>query len=152
MRYFIVAKENYSMANYYATIRTNYFGVTDEDKFREIIDSCSAEDTIHVFESKDDSGKFGFGCIGSIYGIPPGENEDDDESDMDTFYDALQNILLEGDAIIITEIGYEKLRYLISNCIVITKNDIQFVDLRNKAIELAREMLNDAAFTTEMDY
>ena len=138
------------MANYYATIRTNYFSVTDEAKFRDIIDTCSAEDELHVFESNDGSGKVGFGCYGSVYGIPVGE--DDDESDLDALYDALQSVLVEGDAIIITEIGFEKLRFLIACCTIITKNDIQGIDLRNKAIDLARDMLQNPDFTTEMDY
>ena len=141
------------MANYNATIRTNYFGVTDESKFREIIDSCSAEDEIHIFESNDGSRKFGFGCFGSIYGIPATEDEDDDsENDLDAFYDSLQAVLVKGDAIIITENGYEKLRFLIACCTVITQNDIQGIDLRNKAIDLARDMLKNPDYITEMDY
>lgn len=140
------------MANYYATIRSNYFGVTDEAKFRKIIASCSGEDTVHVFESEDGSGKFGFGCNGSITGILPDEDEDDTEEYLDVFYDALQSVLAEGDAIIITEVSFEKLRYLIGCCTVITRDDIQFVDVRNKAIELARSMLGNDTFSTEMDY
>ena len=31
------------MSNYCATIRTNYFSVTDEDEFRRIVDFCIAE-------------------------------------------------------------------------------------------------------------
>ena len=138
------------MANYYATIRTNYFAVTDEAKFREITDSCNSEDKLHVFESNDGSGKFGFGCYGNIYGIPAGE--DDDENDLNSFYDALQAVMAVGDVIIITEIGYEKLRYLIACCTIITKDDIRGIDLRNKAIDLARDMLKNPDFTTEMDY
>ena len=67
------------MANYYATIRTNYFSVTDERKFRGIIDSCCSEDTVHLFEETTPDGKkqFGFGCCGYISGIPAGEDEDE---------------------------------------------------------------------------
>ena len=140
-----------NMANYYATIRTNYFGVTDMEKFREIMDSCSAEDTIEMFEPEDD-GKIGFGCNGSIYGLLPGEDEDDTEEDLYAFYDALQSVLVAGDAIIISEVGFEKLRYVVGCCTIITKDDIQFIDLRNKAIDLARDMLKNPDFTTEMDY
>lgn len=140
------------MANYYATIRTNYFGVTDEAKFREIINSCNAEDSIHIFEADDGTGKFGFGCNGSIYGIPPSEDEDDDENNLDVFYDALQSLLIESDAIIITEVGFEKLRYLIGTCTIITRDQIRFIDVRDKAIELAQSMLNDSSFSTRMDY
>jgi hypothetical protein len=142
------------MANYYATIRTNYFCVMDEEKFREIINSCSAEDNIHIFDNvqADGSKTFGFGCYGSIYGIPPGEDEEDGENDLDAFYDALQTVLSEDDAIIITEIGNEKLRYLIGCCTVITRSKIQFVDVRNKAFDLAKTMLKNDSFQTQMDY
>lgn len=142
------------MANYYATIRTNYFSVKDEVKFREIVDSCSAEDTVHLFEVEQPNGSklFGFGCYGSIYGIPPGEDEDDDDNNLDAFYDALQEVLPEDEAIIITEIGNEKLRYLIGCCTVITHNGIQFIDVRDKAVGLARTMLQNDAYQTKMDY
>jgi hypothetical protein len=101
------------MANYNATIRTNYFSVKDEARFREIMDACGAEDELYVFESEDGTGKLGFGCYGRLNGIPAGEAADDEESDIDAFYDALQDVLSDGDAIIITELGYEYLRYLI---------------------------------------
>lgn len=54
------------MANYNAAIRTNYFSVTHEKKFRNISDSCCGEDTIHVLEAVDGSAKLGFECNGSI--------------------------------------------------------------------------------------
>jgi hypothetical protein len=140
------------MANYCATIRSNYFSVKDEVKFRELMNSCSAEDEIYVFEAEDGSGKFGFGCYGSISGIPVGENEDETEEDLDAFYDALQEVLSEGDAIIITEIGNEKLRYLIGTCTVITSCEIRVFNLGDQSVKLAREMLEDNGFRTRMDY
>ncbi len=141
------------MANYNATIRTNYFSVTDSEKFQEIVSSCSAEDNIEIFFTEDGSGKVGFGSYGCISGIPVGEDENDDnEVSLDAFYDALQGILVEGDAIIITEVGYEKLRYLIGSCTVITRNEIQYIDVRSKAVELAGALLNNKSFSTRMDY
>ena len=140
------------MANYCAVIRTNYFSVTDETRFREIMASCVGdEEDTEVFESEDGSDKFGFGCFGTISGIPE-DTDDPDSADLGAFYDALQSVLAEGDAIIITEIGYEKLRYLIGVCTVITKRDIRYIDVRQKAVELAMEMLGDNGFTTQMDY
>ena len=140
------------MANYYAFIRSNYFSVTDETRFREIIASClGSDEAIRIFESSDGSGKFGFGCYGSISGVPDDE-DDPDDYDVDAFYEALQEVLVEGDAIIITEIGYEKLRYLIGVCTIITKREIQFVNLSDRAVALACEMLGNADFQTQMDY
>jgi len=137
------------MANYISFIRTNYFTVNNESKFHEIISSCFAEDKIMIFKSED---KFGFGCRGSIYGISRDENDDCTEPDADGFHAALQEIIPEDDAIIITEIGYEKLRYFVASSIIITKTQIRSVDLRDKALDIAREMLANQSFSTQMDY
>jgi hypothetical protein len=141
------------IANYYAVTRTNYFAVTDAAKFREIIGSCvTDEEAIQIFDPEGGSERFGFGCYGSIRGIPAGEGEDDSEEDIDAFHDALQSVLVDGDAIVITEIGYEKLRYLIGCCTVITKRDIRFLNLIDSAVGLARIMLENPEFTTKMNY
>jgi hypothetical protein len=141
-----------TMANYNATIRTNYFSVTDEARFRKIIaNCCGSDENLMLFEAEDDSGKFGFGCYGSVLGIPVGE-DDYPDYDIDAFYEALQEILSDGDAIIITEVGHEKLRYLLGVCTVITKREIRSIDLSVKAIALAGEMLGNADFMTRMDY
>jgi len=141
------------MANYYAFIRTNYFSVTDETKFREIIASCQCEDSIEIFEPEGDSRKFGFGCYGSIYGIPPANTEDSElDEDINLFFEQLQTILPEGEAILFTEIGYEKLRYLVGYTSIITKDTIDGVDLRNAAFKKAGEMLGVENYTTEDQY
>ena len=143
------------MANYNAVIRTNYFSVADEARFREIMASCvGTEEAVMIFEPENGSKKFGFGCYGTIYGIPPDseDGDDDEDADLGTFYDALQSVLADGDAIIITEIGWEKMRYLVGVCTVITKREIQCIDVCKKAVELAGELLGDNGFTTQMDY
>lgn len=158
------------MANYCCKIRTNYFSVTDEAKFREIMAACKgAEDTVHTFDNNKEGGgkKFGFYCCGSINGLPyklvddepvvtfvEDEAEEDLDCDIsgDLFYEALQNILPDGEAIIVTEIGSEKYCYLRGICLVITNNDIKYADLSREALELARKMLNNPDFTTENDY
>ena len=137
------------MANYHAFIRTNYFGVTDETKFRDIIASCCSEGDIEIFEGDGGTGKFAFGCHGSIYGIL---DCTDDEYDIYAFYHKLQSVLRGIDVIIITEVGYEKMRYLTGICTVITKQDIACVTLGDKGLELARSMLGDPSFDTQMEY
>ena len=37
------------MANYKATVRTNYFSVKDPIALKELIDSVDAEDTVSLF-------------------------------------------------------------------------------------------------------
>ena len=151
------------MADYYGKTRTNYFSVTDVEKFKKIIASCRAQDTIEVFDEKQEDGsiKYGFYCDGSIHGLPdtdePCENEDEyDDEDCDYNYDAfckaLQEILPDDDAIFITEIGYEKMRYLVGECTTITQNDFKVITLKNEARDLARKMLNNPDYTTKMEY
>jgi len=140
------------MANYNATIRTNYFSVTNESAFRDLIQSVQAEDTVHLFEDPQPDGgkKFGFGCYGYIYGIPI--TEDEDEYDMDRFFENLQVLLCESDAIILTEIGNEKLRYLFGMSVIITKKAIRSTTITDCALIIAQEMLENDEFTTKMEY
>lgn len=68
------------MANYCCTIRTNYFHVKDETKFRSLMEQVyGSEDTIEVWEKRDDGGStmFGFGCYGGIAGIRDTDEDDD---------------------------------------------------------------------------
>jgi hypothetical protein len=142
------------MAQYTAWTRTNYFAVTDEDKFREIMAACvsSEEDELTIIESKESPNKVGFLCGGTILGIRDGEDSDDGEYDDTAFHAAIQSVLADGDAIIITEVGHELMRYLYGHVTVITKHDIKAVNLYSKGIELARTMLNNPEFTTQAEY
>ena len=151
------------MADYYGKTRTNYFSVTNEEKFKQIINSCGAENGgIIIADQKQNDGsvKYCFYCDGSIYGLPDRNEtdeycEDDDayiEYDYDAFCATLQEIISDGDAIIITHIGSEKMRYLIGGCSIITRNDYEYVDLTNEALKLAKNLLNNPDFTTQMEY
>lgn len=63
------------MANYEATVRTNYFSVKNPTALKELIDSIEAEDTVSLFthELPDGSMQYGFGCYGSLFGIQDNE-------------------------------------------------------------------------------
>ena len=133
------------MANYSATIRTNYFSVKDPTALRELIDSVEAEDTVSLFMTKlpDGSMQYGFGCYGSLFGI---------QDSLDAFYEALQELVCENDAILIFEVGYEKLRYVVGCCIVITSTKMQHIDIQQQALELAARLLNRPNYNTRLDY
>lgn len=141
------------MANYYGNTRTNYFRVTDEDKFKAIMsDTVMNDDQLEIWE-KDILGvkHFAFGGYGSLYY----EKELEDGSvldDIDAFYEQLQTVIHPEDAIIITEVGNEKLRYLIGCSTVITKNEIDFVDINEQSIFLARQLLKDEHYNTHLAY
>jgi len=142
------------MANYYATIRTNYFAVKDEDAFRALMDKVYGEDEIKIFEHPQEDGSvlFGFGCFGGISGLAGDEGDDDDGSALDCFYDELQKLIKDDDAIIITEIGSEKLRYLVAVSTVITQTEICIIDLNTLSVRQAGEALGNAKFVTQMHY
>lgn len=152
------------MANYYGHTRTNYFRVTDAGRLKQIIDSArSGEDTISLFQHPIvDEIYYGFGCHDSISGLcenweqPNACNNtdelDDDEPSFDLFIEELSEILHPDDAIIITEIGYEKLRYLIAWSVVITRNDSFYIDLRSASLQKARDMLQNPGWNTAMEY
>ena len=105
---------------------------------------------------------YGFGCHDSISGLcenweqPNACNNtdelDDDEPSFDLFIEELSEILHPDDAIIITEIGYEKLRYLIAWSVVITRNDSFYIDLRSASLQKARDMLQNPGWNTAMEY
>jgi len=145
------------MANYNAFTRSNYFKVTDAERMKELVASCACdEDELQLFERDDADGgqTFGFGCYSSISGleVPCEEPDEYPEYDFDAFAAELQKILCDGDAIIITEIGYEKLRYLIGYSVIITKTEIRTVDIQNESLKAAKEMLGNPDFTTVAEY
>ena len=158
------------MSSYYGKCRTNYFTVTDAVEFKRIIAACMGDDDVHSMDNPqvDGSIKYGFYCNGSITGLPYKyvddepvvvyDREEDADEDLDCeissdlFFGALQSLLPEGEAIIITEVGSEKMRYLVGCSTVVTKTEIRGVDVQQKAVELAREMLGDTGFNTKMDY
>lgn len=78
------------MANYNCAIRTNYFHVADEKRFRELLgQACGCEDAVILWEEKDQDGKtvFGFGCYGGNSSISVVEGDEDEEEFEDTSYD-----------------------------------------------------------------
>ena len=137
------------MANYVSTTRNNYFHVKDAEAFRAFMDNVSG-DNLELWDEKDDKGDtvFAFGCEGSIYGI---QNEDEND-DYDLFIKNLQEYIADNDAVILTEAGHEKLRYVTGFATVITSKGIQFLNLDEYALTKAKEMLNNQDFTTQMDY
>ena len=141
------------MANYYGFTRTNYFAVKDEEKFRQVVASCQAsEENPKVWEEAvDGQTLFAFGCYGSLSGLPCGD-EEDYECDLGAFHSALQQVVADGHAIIITEVGYEKLRYLVGDCTVITSQEIAYTNLSDIGLAKARQLLKNPQYNPVMEY
>lgn len=150
------------MANYCCAVRTNYFHVKDPDAFKEFMKKVIAsEDGVSVWEEKDKAGNtvFGFGCYGSILGVPvheDGGNEDDDydydDYDFDEFVDGLSELVADNDAIIILESGNEKLRYVTGCALVITSTGSEYMEIDVLAAERAAEMLGNPNWKTQVSY
>lgn len=144
------------MANYCCVTRTNYFRVKDEDEFRELMSRVyGAEDSVDVWEFVMHGVKrFAFGCYGGISGVSNAKADEDDdaETSYDEFIAGLQRCVAPDDAIIITEAGNEKLRYVIGQATVITTNGCEVLDVTGLAAQRAREMLGDAEWQTRVTY
>lgn len=155
------------MANYYGMTRSNYFRVTDPDRLRKIIAATSTdEDSLELWTREDENGpQYAFGCYSSIIGLRASfdqdendrsENDDDDpyydDPDFDAFAEELRKIVAPDDAIIITEIGYEKLRYLNAYSVVITAKSTECVELRESCIDTAQRLLGNPNWDTRMEY
>lgn len=143
------------MANYYGVTRTNYFKVTNEDAFVELMDRCKSDDfegvSVWTNESEDGAKTYGFGCYGCFEGIKVGEDEDA-ECDFSAFVSELQKLLPEGEAVIITHAGHEKLRYIGGGVTVITKDKVEYRYLSKIGLNLAKEMLDNPNWVTQNEY
>ena len=146
------------MANYCCTVRTNYFHVKDEEEFRALMARVyGSEDSVELWEKEDDNGKtvFGFGVYSGIAGVRNARDdgdEDCDDSAYDEFIDGLQKCVADDDAIIILEVGNEKMRYVVGSATIITSKDYEYLDITNLATERAAQMLCNPGWQTRCDY
>lgn len=144
------------MANYISFTRSNYFRVTDPEAFKKII-SCiiTDEDSLELWErTENGTTYYGFGAYSSICGLrhEAGDIDNDDEFEIEAVYEALTKVVAPDDAIIITEIGYEKLRYLVAYAVVIICEKTELVELREASIDAACSLLGNPNFDTRMEY
>lgn len=142
------------MANYYGTVRTNYFKVTDEEKYQEIFSNLTAEESIEDFTEKTDDGELlhGFGSYSTIDYCNEDDEDDDGCGGIDRFIELLQPILADGEVFIYQEVGNEKLRYLIGLSVIVTKDKIEYVDITQTAKEMARKMLGNPSKDVRLEY
>lgn len=138
------------MANLDITVRTNYFRVTDKNRFRQLFDRVISEDDIQIWESEYEPDKLAFGTYGAIVGLL-----DTDDEITDTSYEylliELQKLIVPGDACIITTVGNCKLRCVLADTIIITHNKIDSITLETAALEKARSLLETENWETVFD-
>lgn len=137
------------MANYHCTTRTNYFHVKSIEKFKGLIDRTYPIGNIEIYEQKSEDGKstFCFGCYGTVDGL-----DINGCLSQDAFYNELQKIVAENDAIIIFEAGAEKLKYVVGDALIITHDDIKRLSIDDLAVKEAGKMLGNPDYTTECNY
>lgn len=144
------------MANYISFTRSNYFRVTDPEAFKKIINCViTDEDSLELWERTENGMTYyAFGAYSSICGLRhEAEDADNDgEFEAEAVYEALSKVVAPDDAIIITEIGYEKLRYLTAYAVVITREKTKLVELRETSIDVACSLLGNPNFDTRMEY
>ena len=146
------------MSNYCCVTRSIYFRVKNDDEFIDFarhVYGVSYSVDVNTYE-KNGKTYFSFGCHSEILGyfntFPFEAKPEEWESAHDKFIDGLQKHVADDDAIIITEVGYEKLRSVCGHIRVITKDDCQYKNTDDVALEMARSMLNNSCFETRFDY
>lgn len=121
------------MANYYCYSRTNSFKVTDPDKFKEVVGHICCEDNIKIWSGED--GRFSLGAHDNITSY-----YDEDKEEYIEIFEDLQKILPDGEAAIFFEVGYEKLRYLVGQVVVITNKEIKYSNIEQDAKNILDEL------------
>lgn len=137
------------MANYESVTRGNYFHVKNEDAFSKFMDTVSGDD-MHCWSDKDEDGNtvYAFGCYGSIYGVPNG----DENNDFDLFLSKLQKHIAPEDAVILMESGHEKIRYVTGYATIITSCKIETISITDLGMAKAKEILKNQEYRTKLDY
>lgn len=139
------------MTEYKALTRTNYFRVTDAAAFADCLKNCRTYNNHPVIPMQYmDHGipYYSFCCEDHILGLIPNGGLD---PSVEFFWKVLQQILPGDDAIIITEIGHERMDYLNGSVVVITKAGIEIRDLYETGKNTARRLLNNQDWETQSD-
>ena len=122
--------------NYYGTSRTNYFHVTDEAKFAELMAGLDGgEGEIEDFTEKDKDGRLlhGFGCHNGNVEFYPRDKDgelDFENPSFDTFLNEIQAILPPDECFVFMESGAEGLRYVAGVTTIVTPTEIKTFDIR----------------------
>lgn len=58
--------------------------------------------------------------------------------DPDDFFDKIAELIIQGDACVIYDVGYEKLRYISGSTIVVTTGEVQYSNLADVSHNMMR--------------
>jgi hypothetical protein len=135
------------MANYYASCRTNYFKVKDDEAFE------NAMSEIPGVEVTTDAA--GYGLLGDDPDGAgwPGWYMDDDDNEIEVdIYQAVAEHLVDGEVAIFMESGAEKLRYIVGFAVAVNnKGEIKALGL-NDIYKMAKELTDRPDDITVAEY
>lgn len=140
------------MANYCCAVRSSYFYVTDEEKYKELLEHIiTCEDSLDCWEKKKDDGRIAhaFGCYDQILGYidDPEAREDyenHEDPDYDYFLQKLSEIIAPDSACVIMQAGNEKLRYVDGFVDIVMYNKVKCESLESIARDTLEENGIDA--------
>lgn len=140
------------MSDYTAISRTNYFRVTDEEKYQQLFNALKKKNpAIEDFaEPKNHNEKrlHGFGMDGEIQFF----NDDVSGATTFDFMEELQKILPDGEVFVSMEIGHEKLCYLTGVAQIVNNKEIRSVDLEDQILQSLRQISGNKNFSTQLFY
>ena len=139
------------MDKYQISVITNRFHVSDDSAFEEFMDRVIIEDggELELIAQTDADGLtvYGFAADGLIIGVQDEDETDSDDVLYDNFLLGLQELVDEGDAIIILETGRsgganEKSGLQIyATATIVTTADTDYIDLQDVASDRAMELI-----------
>jgi hypothetical protein len=138
-----------TMANYYATARSNYFAVKDDDAFK----SWCANNDFDVWQGSDENA--------ARFAIAPGDGwdsggwpelRDDDGEPTKELCEALAQYLAEGEVAVLLEVGHEKRRYLIGSATAVHSSGKRIDFTLDDIYTRARKAFGGEAVITEANY
>lgn len=125
------------MANYESACRTNYFEVTDDVKYQELLEALMQSYDISKIE-REENGK-----VRHAFGT----YEDIDLEYVDGFdgnwIKEMQSILPDGEAFVLIVTGHEKLSSVSAGATIITNDAVDIVDLETMIGDMIAEKIDD---------
>lgn len=137
------------MANLITKARTNYFMVKDIPAFQAELSNEKYQFEDIEMVTKEIKGETHVAVIGQVGFATVYKPEEDEYVD---FTELVQPHILPGEACIVTEIGYEKLRTVFGEALVITADDSMVLDLKTASQNAAKQMLKNFDKEFEMNY
>lgn len=133
--------------------RTSYFRVKDEAKYKELWEKHIYGDYLHDYSQVKEDGQLwhAFGGSGSFGWVEDAEEDEDCDFETKPIYNAIADIIEDGCACVIFNVGHEGMRYISGGTTVITPHKVAYDNLDKEANRLMRAAGIDPK-TVQTDY